>query len=97
MCVSDLPDLSKTCRLKCGLYHRLTYRHIDISTKPFRSPNPDVTFTSGFGGDGGGVTDEKAAKPVTAVQACVSAFVSVTLAGIFRKSSRKFPVVFVVT
>lgn len=35
----------------------------------------DLTFRSGGERDGGGVTGERASKPVTAVQACVSTFV----------------------
>ena len=58
--------------------HRPT-NHLDISTKcqvTFTLHVFDLTFTSGGGGDGGGVTGEKAAKPVTAVSDSVSTFAS---------------------
>ena len=47
----------------------------------------DLTGLSWGRGDGGGVTDKRAAKPVTAVQDCVSKFVSVTL----TRKTRSFP------
>lgn len=39
----------------------------------------------------------EAAKPKTAVQDCVSTFVSVTLPDIFKKISERFPTLFVAT
>lgn len=44
-----------------------------------------LAFISGVGGDGGGVADNKGAKPVTAVQDCISTFVSVKLLDVFDK------------
>lgn len=58
--------------------HRPT-NHRDISTKcqvTFTLHVSDLTFTSGGERDGGGVTGEKPAKPVTAVSDSVSTFVS---------------------
>ena len=46
----------------------------------------DLTFISGGGGDGGGVTGEKSAKPVTTVQDCVSTFSNLTPLDLFSKS-----------
>ena len=40
-----------------------------------------------LGGDGGGVTGEVAAKALTAVQDCISSFVSVTPLDIFQETS----------
>lgn len=56
----------------------------------------DLNLVSGGGGDGGGATGKKTSKPVTAVQGCVSAFVSVTTLSIFKMTSGQFPAVFVV-
>lgn len=47
---------------------------------------------SGGGGGGGGVRVNKAAKPATAVQNCVSAFVTVKPLALFRETLGKFPV-----
>lgn len=53
----------------------------------FRFHVYDLTFVSESGGDGGGVTGEMAAEPVTTVQDCVSTFVGVSLINIFRETS----------
>lgn len=57
----------------------------------------DLTFISGGGTDGGGVTGQKDAKPVNSTRDCVSSFVNVTPLGIFKATSGQFPNVFVVT
>lgn len=49
-----------------------------------------LAFISGGGGDGGGVADNKTAKPVTAVQDCVFTFASVKPLDIFDRMSGHF-------
>ena len=49
------------------------------------------------GGDGGGDIGEKAAKPVTTVQACVLTFVRVTPLDIFMETSEKSTAIFAST
>lgn len=44
----------------------------------------DLTFISGEGGDGVGVTEEKATKPLTKVRDCISTFESETPLAILR-------------
>lgn len=56
-----------------------------------------LALMSGGGGDTGGITGGKSAKPVTPVQVCVSAFVNITPLDTFRETSGQFPAVFVVT
>lgn len=56
-----------------------------------------LAFMSGGRDYGGDVRGDKAAKPVTAVRACVSAFLSMTPVDIFKETSGQFPVVFVAT
>lgn len=48
-------------------------------------------------GGGDGVTDGKAAKPVTAAQDCISTIVNVKPLDIFKEASGEFQAVFVVT
>lgn len=50
----------------------------------------DLTCISGGGGNGGGVTGEKAAKPVTAAQDWVSTFVNVTQLDILKETTEQF-------
>ena len=46
----------------------------------------ELTSIWGGKGDGGGVAGEKAEKPVTTVQDCVSTFVSMTSLDIFKET-----------
>lgn len=57
----------------------------------------DLNLISRAGRDGGGVTGEQAAKPSTAVQLCVSIFVSGKPLDIFKETVGRFQAVFVVT
>lgn len=50
-----------------------------------------------LGGQGGDLTDEKAGKPVTAVQDNVSTFVSVTTQDILKATTVQFPAIVVLT
>lgn len=56
-----------------------------------------LAFMSGGRDYGGDVRGDKAAIPVTAVRACVSAFLSTTPMDIFKDTSGQFPVVSVAT
>lgn len=54
--------------------------------------------TSGDGGDGGAVTGQRAGKPLTTVQVCVSTFVNMTsLKNVFTGNLRISPILSMAT
>ena len=73
--------------------HFYKISHISFTLRVY-----DRTFMSEGGGGAAGITDDKAAKHMTAVHDCVSTFVSVTLfIFYFKETSGQFPVVILAT